>query len=95
MVLLSIYIQHGDICLQSLHRLTGARPLCRYATSPRTAGSHPLQGSLSIEKETVPCFTNQNNDRRERRNELCRCVHFAIMYMMNPNIVIAHIVQMN
>ena len=25
-------------------RLTGARPLCRYATSPRTAGSHPLQG---------------------------------------------------
>ena len=25
------------------HR-TGARPLCRYATSPRTAGSHPLQG---------------------------------------------------
>ena len=26
MVLLSIYIQHGDICLQSLHRLTGAIP---------------------------------------------------------------------
>lgn len=32
MVLLSIYIQHGDICLQSLHHLTGARPLCRCAT---------------------------------------------------------------
>ena len=32
MVLLSIYIQHGDICLQSLHRLTSARPLCRCAT---------------------------------------------------------------
>ena len=31
MVLLSIYIQHGDICLQSLHRLTGARPLSRSA----------------------------------------------------------------
>ena len=27
------------------HR-TGARPLCRCATSPRTAGSHPLQGRL-------------------------------------------------
>ena len=25
---------------------TGARPLCRCATSPRTAGSHPLQGRL-------------------------------------------------
>ena len=27
------------------HR-TGARPLCRSAASPRTAGSHPLQGRL-------------------------------------------------
>ena len=27
-------------------RRTGARPLCRCATSPRTAGSHPLQGRL-------------------------------------------------
>ena len=27
------------------HR-TGASPLCRCATSPRTAGSHPLQGRL-------------------------------------------------
>ena len=27
------------------HR-TGSRPLCRCATSPRTAGSHPLQGRL-------------------------------------------------
>ena len=29
-------------------RLTGARPLCRCATSPRTAGSHPLQGGHRI-----------------------------------------------
>ena len=28
---------------QCRFRLTGARPLCRCATSPRTAGSHPLQ----------------------------------------------------
>ena len=26
------------------HHLTGARPLCRCATSPHTVGSHPLQG---------------------------------------------------
>ena len=32
MVLLFIYIQYSYICLQSLHRLTGARPLCRCAT---------------------------------------------------------------
>ena len=31
---------------QARQHLTGARPLCRYATSPRIAGSHPLQGSL-------------------------------------------------
>ncbi len=31
-------------CLRHCHLLTGARPLCRCATSPRTAGSHPLQG---------------------------------------------------
>ena len=29
MVLLFIYIQYSFTCLQSLHRLTGARPLCR------------------------------------------------------------------
>lgn len=29
MVLLSIYIQHGDICLQSLHRLRRSPSLCQ------------------------------------------------------------------
>ena len=29
MVLLSIYIQHGDICLQSLHRLRRSPSLCK------------------------------------------------------------------
>ena len=34
--------------LRRCHHRTGARPLCRCATSPRTAGSHPLQGRLII-----------------------------------------------
>lgn len=29
MVLLSIYIQHGDICLQSIHRLRRSPSLCK------------------------------------------------------------------
>lgn len=29
MVLLFIYIQHGDICLQSLHRLRRSSSLCK------------------------------------------------------------------
>lgn len=29
MVLLSIYIQHGDICLQSVHRLRRSPSLCK------------------------------------------------------------------
>ena len=69
MVLLSIYIQHGDICLQSLHRLTGARPLCRCATSPRTAGSHLLQQGVpnsvyaSLTKNTCGVATGAGDVR--------------------------------
>ena len=33
---------------QCRFRLTGARPLCRCATSPRTAGSHPFQGGAKM-----------------------------------------------
>ena len=39
---------------QCRFRLTGARPLCRCATSPRTAGSHPLQGGQDFVTDQPP-----------------------------------------
>ena len=50
------------------HR-TGARPLCRCATSPRTAGSHPLQGRLiGYIFFAPPC--KKGGKRRSRRGGL-------------------------
>ena len=47
------------------HR-TGARPLCRCATSPRTAGSHPLQGRLIGYIFFAP-LAKKGGKRRSRR----------------------------
>ncbi len=50
------------------HR-TGARPLCRCATSPRTAGSHPLQGRLIGYIFFAP-LAKRGGKRRSRRGGL-------------------------
>ena len=50
-----------------LHR-TGARPLCRCATSPRTAGSHPLQGRLTGYIFFAP-LAKKGGKRRSRRGD--------------------------
>ena len=50
------------------HR-TGARPLCRCATSPRTAGSHPLQGRLIGYIFFAPLAKKRGGKRRSRRGD--------------------------
>ena len=50
-------------------RLTGAHPLCRCATSPRTAGSHPLQGGAKIlQPFCLPCKGRWVCRRQTRRD---------------------------
>ena len=52
---------------------TGARPLCRCATSPRTAGSHPLQGRLiGYIFFAPPC---KGGKRRSRRGRIARSAY--------------------